>query len=211
MAEQGPDGRFLPGNQASAGRSEPITPAGWRPPRGYSWKSFEPGVAQVHGAMTERITAPLVRQRVEDLLQLAEQPDSQVGYLMDPSYAAAIEGWARSETQARLVADWLEREGLHDEKGRLRPEVDVRRRLDEQAANARARLGLDPMSRSKLFGNLAEASRDRAAAEAHAELQERYGRPVVVDVPAQDERSGDAAAPESSGHFSAQAGHQGAS
>lgn len=182
MAERGPDGRFAAGNQISASRSEPIVPADWTPPasagpaRGYSWPPFAAGheINRRHGATTDRITAPLVRSRVAGLLELAAEHDSPIGYLLDPSYAPAIEGWARAETQEALVAAWLEAKGsLFDEEGKPWPAVDVRRRLGEQAANLRARLGLDPLSRSRLFGNLAEAQRDRAAAEAQARLRAR--------------------------------------
>lgn len=173
--ERGPDGKFLPGNQASAGRTEPIVPTDWTPPhsagpsRGYSWAPF----AVRHGASLERITAPLVRQRVEEHLSQAAEPDSATGYLLEPQFLGALERLARAEVRSRLIAAWLEEHGLHDSEGRLRPEVEALRRCDEQAANLAARLGLDPLSRSKLFGNLAQARADVAAAEAQRRLRER--------------------------------------
>lgn len=188
--ERGADGKFLPGNQASAGRTEPIVPTNWEPPhsrgpaRGYSWPQFQPGhvsLTQTHGAMTERIRAPLERAIVEELLELAAAPDSPVGYLAEPAYRGALRIYARAQVQAQLMADYLEEHGQFDEEGRLRQAVDARRRLDEQALNAGSRLGLDPVSRAKLLSLLGEARRDAAAAEAHAELQQRYGKPVVVE------------------------------
>jgi hypothetical protein len=188
MSERGPDGRFGEGNRAAAGRSQPILPADWTPPavdapaRGYSWPPFEPGneAHRSHGALTARITAPLVRELVGELLALAQLPDSPVSYLRDPSYLPEIEGWALAQVQERLVATWLEEHGVIGEDGQPRAAVEVRRRLGEQAAGARSRLGLNPVSRAKLVGQLASATRDVAAAAAHAELQELYGRPVVV-------------------------------
>lgn len=67
-----------------------------------------------------------------------------------------------------LVTDWLDDHGILDERGNPRPAANYLERLEVRAANARARLGLDPLSLAKLLGTLtatAVASGDDQALE----------------------------------------------
>lgn len=127
------------------------------PARDYRWADAEPGntLAQKHGAWSDRAIAPVQAAIIEAATEL-------VPFLDDPSYTPALQAWARVEARCRLVADYLDEHGLLDpESGKPRPAADLSIRLEKQAADARARLGLDPTSRARLEASLVGAAKDR--------------------------------------------------
>jgi len=130
------------------------------PARGYSWPLFtsesERGnmKAAKHLAFSERAIAPVQAEIIETATEL-------IPFLDDPSYVPALEAWARVEARCRLVADYLDEHGLLDPDGKPRPAADLSIRLEKSAADARARLGLDPTSRARLERDLSVGQRAR--------------------------------------------------
>lgn len=173
------------------------------PARGYSWPAFEPGHTKAlrHGARSERKVAPLAEE-----IELAARNDpSWPSYLDSAEYAAAVSAWARAEAVVSLLWTWLSEhaeQGVEellaetsseqsDEtrvKGRTRrvstgrrvaSVLEQLRKWETAAANHRARLGLDPLSRARLgrdvaIGSAVAGQLDRLR-DTGAELVERYG------------------------------------
>lgn len=127
------------------------------PARGYKWKQFEPGhMANLrHGAKSPRIVDPIAQRLIEDAV--AARP-----YLADPAYTAAVWAWGRAEARIMLCEDYIAEHGMFDDRGKQRNVVDILLRSESMAANLRSRLGLDPLSQSKLGRNIAAANLDLA-------------------------------------------------
>lgn len=106
---------------------------------------FQPGntVALKAGHRSPAVVEPLA----DAILQRAVD---DAPWLAEPKYAATVRAWARAEAQAELLTAWLDQHGLHDDDGRLRPAEAALHRAETRAANARTRLGLDPLSRARL-------------------------------------------------------------
>lgn len=141
----------------------PLQPDG---KRGYSWKPFEPGnLAHLqHGAYSPRKVDPLAQSYVDQLLEQAAAPESQTGYLLDPSYRPAIWSLARVTAQVELLSEWLasrdsagvDKDG--EELGALRALM----RCEARAESLRSKLGLDPLSRARLGRDVAAGQVDMA-------------------------------------------------
>ena len=138
---------------------------GGRPPRPraeWSRPPFEPGnqLGTTHGAFSAARVDPVA----SDLIDAAIEA---VPYLGEGAFRPALEAWARAEARARLLASWLDEHGLLDAKGRPRHAAQFAVTVERQAAEARARLGLDPASRAKLERDVSAArfdiSREMAA------------------------------------------------
>jgi hypothetical protein len=135
------------------GHGGPARGTGRRPP-------FPPGheLSIRHGAFSERKIAPLAA----DLIQVAIET---VPYLGEESYLPAVQAWARAEARVELLVEYVGRVGLLDDDGGVRPATELLRRLEDQTASLRARLGLDPLSRSRLGRDAASRAVDLAAIE----------------------------------------------
>lgn len=144
----------------------PSTREAWRDrPRPYVWEEFKAGnVAAVkHGASSPRMFEPRAVELAESLLALAAVPGSPVAYLCDVSYGPSVAAWARVEARLGRLDEWLVGRGLLDEDGTPRPAVTrLLDRFETQAANLRARLGLDPLSRARLGRDVTAAQVDLA-------------------------------------------------
>jgi hypothetical protein len=116
----------------------------------WSREPFAPGnaLAVTHGANSPRLTDPIVAELVERLLA-----DADVAYLRAPSYQPAILAWARAEARILLMAELLAKSDLPAKV--VRSTTDQLHRAEASAGRARARLGLDPMSRAALMKQLA--------------------------------------------------------
>ena len=125
----------------------PLFP-GQRPP-------FEPGhtLSTTAGHRSERRVAPLADQFVAALLE----DESVPAYLSEPSFRPALVAWARAEAIAALLEDYISRVGLEKALSGKAPLTEQLRRWDVTAANHRARLGLDPVSRAKIMRDLSAA------------------------------------------------------
>ncbi len=151
------------------------------PARNYSWPPFEKRntAALRHGANSERSIAPLAAQIVAAAVE-------RIPWLDVPEFGPALTAWGRAEARCALVSEWLDEHGLLDpETGAQRPAADFAVKLERLAAEARARLGLDPSSSARLQRDLGAAARDRGlmsremaegrrlrlAAEARSELE----------------------------------------
>ena len=130
-----------------------------RPARGYSWPTATPGneIALKHGAYSAARVDPVAAE-------LVETAKSAVAYLAAPEFEAALQAWGRAEARARLLAGWISENGLLDAKGKPRHAATFLVTCERQAAEARARLGLDPTSRAKLERDVAHAKFDISAA-----------------------------------------------
>ena len=122
---------------------------------------FSPGhtAALKHGAASPRMVEPRATE-------LAEAAISAVPFLGDVTFQRSVLGWARAEARCDLLAEYLEREGLLDDKGKPRPAADLAARYERVAADARSKLGLDPTSRARLERDLAQAGLGHARLEA---------------------------------------------
>lgn len=137
------------------------TGTGTRPARGYTRPPAGPGngLALVHGARSAKIVDPLAEEIVTETLA-----DEGTSYLAEPKYAAALRAWSRAEARVLLLAVALEHRGLADDEGNPSPWLAAVERAEAAAERARGRLGLDPLSRSKISAATAAASRDGMAA-----------------------------------------------
>lgn len=126
------------------------------PARRYSWEPFQPGhtVSLRHGAYSPRRVDPLAAEYAALI-----EPES---YLADPSYAPAVWAWARAEARCTLLAEYLADRDLLDAKGRPLPAMELVIRMERLAAEARARLGLDPLARARLGKDITSQSVDLA-------------------------------------------------
>lgn len=127
-------------------RKDGTTSLSWGPASG-TYRKFEKGneVRLRHGARSERHVTPVAEELVAGLLE--DRPDLA-------QYPEALEAWARAEARALLMAgaDFL------DEDGHPINPRDVAR-FERLAADARARLGLDPKSEADLHKSRADAAR----------------------------------------------------
>lgn len=111
-----------------------------------------------HGANSERVLAPVIEE-------LARQAVEAVSWLARPEFQPAVRSWARAEARCQVVADYLDREGVLDAEGNPRPAVNAADRFESQAAKARARLGLDPVSLAQLEATMTSAKLGQASLE----------------------------------------------
>lgn len=156
-----------------AQNSQPSVPAVWAPAFPGQRPPFEPGheLSMRHGAYSPRRVDPLARD-------LASYIVEHVPNLGAPQWVAAVWGWARAEAQVQLLTEYLMAAGeaagdgvgdLGDEK--VRAAYLLLHRAEARADRGRARLGLDPLSASRLGRNQAAASVDMA--RVMAELERR--------------------------------------
>lgn len=128
-----------------------------------------------HGAYSPSRVDPLADALVSERLA-----DQQTAYLQQPAYRPALYGWARAEARVILLDEWMQRH-LADTGGCVRCKAcsavaDQLLRFEASAANHRARLGLDPLSRARLGRDVAAASVDLASLLSDARAaQERDG------------------------------------
>ncbi len=120
-----------------------------------------------HGANSPRTVEPAAGELADRLLADESTPRYLVS---DPSYRPAIAAWARSEVQVALLAQWLADQPLEAQlkppRGGAVPPLEVLRRWEATAATHRARLGLDPLSRSRLARDVVAAQTSVDALEA---------------------------------------------
>lgn len=168
-----------------------IEPAG-PPARGYSWPPFAPGheLSLRHGAHSARKVNPIADAMLDALMAETQRPGSQVGYLAEASYSPMIRRWAVLEAKCELLRSYLDgftdwetgQPGDIDDAGKVRPAADLLVKVEAQASKLAERLGLDPLSRSKL-------GRDVAAAQADIEKVQAAGaaslaaRATAVTIP----------------------------
>jgi len=139
------------------GQDAPLTLRGqpWRPEFEGQRPPFQPGntAALVTGYKSPRA----VQVRAAVLLRelLAELPE-----LDRPRYRFDAEAWSFAEARAQLVREHEAVVGMADGKGNLR-NVDRLRAYERDAAQARDRLGLGPLSEARM-------RRDQGAAVAFA-------------------------------------------
>jgi hypothetical protein len=164
--------------------------AGHRPARGYSRPPATPGnvLALRHGARSRRVVDPVAAELVGEVLA-----DDGTAYLSEPKYAAALRAWARAEARVLLLLASLEQVGVVDDAGSPTALLAAVERAEAAAERARGRLGLDPLSRSKITAATAQASRDgmtallshgralRDAAVDRGELPEPLRSPLPLD------------------------------
>lgn len=122
------------------------------PARGYSWPPFAPGnrLSMTHGAYSPEV----VGQEASAILDELSEFMPPWLMLVDQFELAA---WATAEGRCRRLRKWLTEHGDLDDGGRPRPANDLLLRWERRAADARKRLGFDPLARAQL-------ARDRAAA-----------------------------------------------
>jgi hypothetical protein len=143
--------------------------------RGYSWAPFRPGhtLSTRHGAYSPRKVDPLAAELVERTAPTVtwwQQCDMP-----------AVWAWARVEARIQLVTEYLAEVGgdLTDD-GEVRAAADLLTRLESQAMNHRARIGLDPLSRARLGRDVAATQVDLARMWAVEDLADDSGPEIDV-------------------------------
>jgi hypothetical protein len=147
------------------------------PARGYKWPDATPGnfIALKHGARSRRIYEPIAADLAAGLLE--ERPDLE-------DYPDALTQWAEAEARAELLRKWVAEQGIFD--GDQAPRSGVLtwlRVFENQAAEARKVLGLDPRSHAELVRVRAEATAQMSdldallarGREARLEAEKRLG------------------------------------
>jgi len=136
---------------------------GQRPP-------FAPGneLSTRHGAYSPRKVEPLA----EEIRAAHVDADSDLAYLREPKYAAAVWAWARAEARVQLVAEYVDRLGVEaamTAKAGTTSALELLRMQEQSAATHRARLGLDPLSRARLGKDVTAVEIGQAALDRLAE------------------------------------------
>lgn len=162
----------MPRRGNGPGHGGPARGTGTRPP-------FEANntMAQKHGGQSPRQVVPRADALVAALLEHDGTPE----YLRWPLYAASVASWARLEAKVQLIGEWLENMPVEDQvipqKGATKPPVEIWLLAEKTAAQARQRLGLDPVSHARLIRDLGLES--AAAEDAIRQLSEQ-GRVLRV-------------------------------
>jgi hypothetical protein len=158
------------------------TPAfpGQRPPflpgHQYRWPSGNE-VSLRHGAYSPRRVDPIATDILEQTLA-----DPDVAYLKSARWRPALWSWAKAEAQCVLLDEYLAARGEEPGDGvgdltdpRVLSAYALLHRAETRAASGRGRLGLDPLSASRLGRDKAAAALDVAQimAQLHALEQER--------------------------------------
>lgn len=114
--------------------------------RGYSWPPLEPGhtITLQHGAYSTRTWKPLADELAEHLATVAP-------WTAGSAFSASVASWARTEAQILLVMAWLDEHGPLDGEGEPRKAATLLAALEQRVESQRAKLGLDPLSLSKLL------------------------------------------------------------
>lgn len=122
--------------------------------RGYSWPAFKEGneAALKAGAFSARKIDPIAAELAAGIVLL--RPD-----LDDQQFFFAVHAWARAEARCILFADWLVDRAMADDDGEPLAALTAVARFEKQAADLRARLGLDPRARAELDRHRVEAAR----------------------------------------------------
>jgi hypothetical protein len=99
------------------------------------------------------------------------------GDYLSPADRFLVERAGRQLARLRMLDDYLDRLGGSpiDSRGRSRKCMALVLALERQFATTCNALGLSPLSRAQLVGDVAAARRDQAARDAQAELARRYG------------------------------------
>lgn len=128
--------------------------------------------AAIHGARSVQLVMPAADALCEILY-------AEVPHLADAD-ALAVRDYAIAQIRAWRFAAWVEENGEFAGRGAVRPAVEQLRRWLERTEKARSRLGLDPLSRSRLqldavravdvLAELEEGRRLREAADRRTEL-----------------------------------------
>lgn len=127
---------------------------GQRPP-------FPPGnqYALHHGAYSPQAIV-LARALVSAVLEDPAMP----GHLRSPAFRHSLEAWARLQTMADMIFPWmaeLEIDEMTAPQGKIgngKSRLELYLLAERQAANARSRLGLDPVSYAKIKKDLGIAA-----------------------------------------------------
>ena len=124
-----------------ANRPEGMGPASGIPAHGL--RSFEPGHTPSirHGAFS--------RYAIAEADELAATIAEHAPHLAEID-ALALRDYAIAQVRAWRLAAWIEEHGDLDENGKPRPALAPLREWLGRAEKARARLGLDPLSRASL-------------------------------------------------------------
>jgi hypothetical protein len=136
----------------------------------------------VHGAKSPRKIAPLAAEIEQEARALPTWP----AYLNEPTYAAAVVAWARSEAVCEVLWRWLAEQDVLawlteqtdgeettdqptptrtrkiSHSRRVASALDQLATWQTRAANHRSRLGLDPLSRARLGRDVAAGELDAA-------------------------------------------------
>lgn len=144
---------------------------GYRPPRGYSWRTAWPGndLAVTHGARSERLINA-------DAQELVTQATAVIPWLAQPEYEASVRAWARAEAVVNRLASWLAEVGILDDEGKPRHALQELGRFERQAAERRADLGLTPASRARIERDLSSSVHSRVSSLADAMKEGRQIR-----------------------------------
>lgn len=149
----------------------------WVPQNERQHPPFEPGneVGLRHGCYSPRRIEPLAEELLGHLLA-----DESVAYLRAPKWRLALLALARTESRIQLLSEYLMRRGEESGDGvgdldseRVRSAYALLHRCETRAATLRARLGLDPLSASRLGRDHAAAELDVARLFAQMEERER--------------------------------------
>lgn len=156
-------------------------PSWWRPPRGYSWRQFEPGhtLSIRHGAFSPRTWSPISESLVAGVLgdfpDLARHPE-------------LLRAWADAEARAELLRRHLDEVGMMDPEGNPRTgPLKWLTTFDNAAQRYRDQLGLTPRSEAELARLRADAIHAAASVEDAAQTgaavlaHRRAGLSVVAD------------------------------
>jgi hypothetical protein len=129
-------------------------------------------LAVTHGAQSEAIVALSSVHSGNEI----EAAVAESGNYFVSADSFLIERASRQLGRLRLLDDYLDRMGGPiDSRGRPRKCLTLLMSLERQFERTCTALGLSPLARAQLLGDVAGARRGEAARSAQRELVERYG------------------------------------
>ena len=117
-----------------------------------------------HGGYSHRVSEPRARAILD---QLRRENPAWIEDVDD----FALTAWARVEARVQIVEEYVQTHGELTTKGNPTPAASFLTRLQRTAADHRARLGLDPLSRARLGRDTAAARLDLAALWASEDVE----------------------------------------
>lgn len=145
--------------------------AGWGTPHlGEGRCALHGGLSTTHGALSVRTTDPAT-QTVADRLELILKAEPQA--ILRPADRQALESSAVLVRQREKLEAWLEKNGVTDETGKVRPAVEALVKVSRALLEHLRELGMTPSARARLGLDVAKGF-DLAAALAEANASGRY-------------------------------------
>lgn len=116
-----------------------------------------------HGAYYSPVVEPLAERIIAATLA-----DTSLEYLRSPRFAVGLRRWATSEARRQLIEQWVDsmpiEEAADSKRGQISP-LELLRKWTVTAENSASKLGLDPVSASRIASFIGSTQKNLSAAD----------------------------------------------